>query len=236
MKHPNMLLSLVLAFATSRAFADSKHDRAALDRLDAAYKATGSLPAGPARTEQACKDAAQIRVAYDGLPTKKAPAGVSVDDQTWLGPAGTLNLQLLDLDKVCKAPDRKITILRDVKTADQVVASVDEFVRAVLDASKPRSVSAALKSFGATYKSMRPSGKGLCAHVAKLTSALASLKNAPPGTDAMKWQDAVSKLEGSVGELHGFVCGGHGADEEISGSLEQIHDHYYALILVLPPK
>jgi hypothetical protein len=229
-------LAVLLAAAPgSSAFAGAKQDRAALDRLDAAYKATSSLAAGPARTQQACKDAPQIRAAYDGLPTKKAPAGAPVDDETWLAPADQLSQQLDDLDKACKAPDHKITLLNQVRTADQVVGDVDELVRTVLDASKPRSVPAALKTFATTYRSMRPRGKSLCAQDGKLAKALASLKSPPAGADAARWQDALGKLSGSVDELHGFACGGHGADEEISGSLQQIHDRYYALILALPP-
>jgi hypothetical protein len=231
------LVVVALGALATCAFADSKKDHSALAQLDAAYQSTGKLAAGPQRTQQACTDAAQIKAAGDALPAKKPPAGSAVDADIWSRKIDGLGGALDYLTRACGSPDHKFMVIKAVITADQQAEIVDELVHEILDAAKPRAVPAGLKSFLATYAQMRPTGKQLCAQDTKLAKSLATLATPPSGADPTKWNDAYTKLSSNVDGLKGIVCGkAHVEEDEVSGTLEPMHDQYYALILALPPK
>jgi hypothetical protein len=224
--------------AGSPAGASTKKDQAALAQLDAAYQATGKLPAGADRTKQACADAAKLQTAAAAIPEKHAPAGAAVDDPTWYLAASHLGSTIEDLVAVCKTADHKLTHIGNrVETADEIVATIDGYMRAVLDASKPRDLPPAMKTFQATLKGMRAASKQVCAQHGKLAKLLPELATPPGKADPAKWQQANARVKSSLDELKQFACGKpRGADEEIAGSLNLVHDGYYELVLLVPPR
>jgi hypothetical protein len=231
------IVCVVSCVAGSPAGASGKKDQAALAQLDAAYQATGKLPAGADRTRQACADAVKLQSAAAAIPEKHAPVGAAVDDPTWYLTASQLGSKIEDLVAVCKAPDHKLTHIGNrVETADEIVAAIDGYMRAVLDASRPRDLPPAMKTFQATLKGMRAASKQVCAQHGKLTKLLPDLATPPARADAAKWQQVHARVKASLDELEQFACGKpRGADEEIAGSLNLVHDGYYQLVLLVPP-
>ncbi len=230
-----MRLALIaLCASASLAHADAKHDRQVIADLDAAYAPSAKL-AGADRTKQACSDAGKLQSAAAALPQKHAPAGAAVDDETWRSAANGLISELEDLVAVCKTPDHKLTHIGNrVETADQIVATVDGLVRTALDVAKQRALPPALKKLGKTLAAIQPASKQVCnqdKQLAKLATGLA----APAGADTAKWQAASAQLAHGIDELKQFACGSpRGADEEISGSLQVLHDAYMQLVLASP--
>ena len=223
--------------AVSNAAADAKKDHAALARLDAVYQPIAKFAADADRTRQACADAARLEAAVAALPTRHAPATAAVDDETWLQPAGELRSAIRDLVSACEAPDHRIKVLNDIITADHIVALVDGLVRTVLDASKPRDLSPAMKKFQTTMKTRYVGRKQLCSLNRKLVTLLPDLLPPPAQTNAEKWQHSYARMKQGVDEIKQFGCSGHrGADEEISGSWMVIYGGYYELVLLVPPR
>jgi hypothetical protein len=230
--------AVVALGAPAAAAAAGKKDQAAIAELEAAYQPTGKL-AGAARTQQACSDAAKLHAAADAVPHKHAPSGAPVDDTTWSDAVGDLAAVLGKLVEVCKAPDHKISIDlqgKKFETADQIVERVDLRVRTVIDRAKPRALPPAMKKFQSAMVATR-AGKQLCAQEGKLAKLVAELAAPPAGADAARWQPAAAALKAAVDEVKQFGCSTpRGADEEIAGALVGVHDHYYELVVLVPPR
>ena len=229
--------------AATPALASSKASAAkgakAVAALEATYRPTGALPAGPDRTRQACSDADKLQVASDAIP-EHVPSTAAIDDSTWGTRAISLDGAARRLVSVCKSADHKIAVdLKGTKfeTADDVVASFDESVRELVDAARPRVPPRAMKKFRTTMDKLRATTKQLCTQQRALTKLLAELAAPPAGADATKWHLAHARATSSLDELGQLSCSGQrAADEELAGSLAQIRAGYYELVLLLPPR
>ena len=232
-----IVLALGSALAPAIAAADPAGDRAALARFDAAYQVTAKQT-GAARAGQACQDAAKLVAAGGAFSSDTAPADAPVDDETWSSAAGGLVRSLDKLAEVCKAPDRKLHLLGgDTKTADQVVQELDGHVAAVLNAARPRALPAALHTAQAALTAIRASSKALCAQLPKLAKALAQCPKPPAGADAAAWKEAYQTTKNIAGDLKPAACGKHrAADEQIGSALQELHDSFYKLVLLVPPR
>jgi hypothetical protein len=224
---------LVIACAIGGpAVADPKKDRAAVAQLEAMYEPIGKLT-GADRVNRACGDAAKLRDASNAFSDEKAPAGAVVDDQGWARAARALEGALNALVAVCKAPDHKRKLLDEVETADQVVVTVDDDMRALFELVKPRTLPAGVKAFKASLATIRFPGKSFCAQIAKLTKQVGGLATPPPRADAARWQQAFTAVKTSA---LGLQCTQPAAaDEEIAGGLAGLHDELDALVLLVPP-
>jgi len=230
--------ALVLVLALARvAQADPAKDRAALGEFGAAYRATAAL-SGAARTDQACVDAAKLNAAGTAFSSETAPADAPVDNETWASAAGSLVVALHELTQVCKTPDRKLRLLGpDVKTADQVVAELDKAVQRVMNTARPRTLPAGLKAARAPIAAMRSSSKSICTQQPKLMKALAQVKQPPAGVAAPAWNELVQTVKNIADDLRPGACGKHrAADEQIGSALNELHDHFYELVLLVPPR
>ena len=66
---------------------------------------------------------------------------------------------------------------------------------------------------------------------------MAPIEVPPARSDAAKWQQGAAGLKSSLDEVKQFGCGTpRGADEEIAGALNELHDRYYELALLVPPR
>ncbi len=223
---------LAIACAFGPAAADPKQDRAAVAQLEAMYEPIGKL-SGADRVNRACSDAAKLRDASNAFSDEKAPAGAVVDDQGWARAARALEGALNALVAVCKAPDHKRKLLDEVETADQVVVTVDEDMRALFERVKPRTLPAGIKAFKATLAAIQFPSKSFCTHIAKLTRQVGGLAAPPPRADAAKWQQAFTAVKTSA---LGLQCTRPAAaDEEIASGLAGLHDQVDALVLLVPP-
>ncbi len=220
-----------LAATSSAAFADAKQDRAAVARLEAMYEPIGKLPAAD-RVNRACGDAAKLRDASQAFSDEKAPAGAVVDDPAWASAARALEGSLNTLVAVCKSPDRKRTLFDKVQTADETVAIVDQEMRALFDRAKPRALPAAVKKFKATLAATRFPSKSFCARIATLIKQSAALAAPPARAAAATWQPAAAAVQQSA---EGLACTKPpAADEQVASAFVELHDQFYALVLLVP--
>jgi hypothetical protein len=228
--------ALLLVFVQSRAAADSTKDRAELAQFEAAYQATANA-SGSARINQACADAAKLEATGDAFSHETAPADAPIDDETWASVAGSLGSALDDLVEVCKRPDRKRPLLgTNIETADDVVKALDEDVRAVLDAAKPRTLPHAMISARATLATMYASSKSLCAQRSQLAKALSQLARPPAGADAATWKQKYDTVR-NINDGLKSACGRHRDPDEVIGSaLVELHEGLFALVLLVPPR
>lgn len=224
--------------AAAEAKAAGNKDQAALARLEATYQPTAKL-AGAERTKQACADATKLQTAAEAaIPEGRVPSGAVVDNTTWLVLASRLMSKVEDLGSICKTPERKrMRFGKKLETADEIVTALDGYMRVALNASKPRDVPPAMKTFQTTFDGMRASSKQLCAQHKKLVALLPDLGKPPAKADTAMWQQVHAQLKASVEEVNKFGCGAkRGADEEIAGALSQVHDRYYDLVVLVPPR
>jgi hypothetical protein len=229
------IVALALALVPQVAHADPAKDRAALTDFATAYQATAKL-GGAERTNQACLDAAKLKAAGSAFSWEAAPANAPVDDSTWSNTTGGLAGSLQQLVEVCKAPDRKLRVLTDVKTADQVVMQLDKNVKQVLNAASPRALSPGLKAAQAAIAAMLESSSAICAQQPKLMKALAQCRTPPAGVAAAAWNERYRSVKNIADDLRPGACGKHRvADEQIGSSLMELHDGFYQLILLVPP-
>lgn len=226
------LFALVIVCAVGGlAIGDAKQDRAAVARLEAMYEPIGKLT-GADRVNRACGDATSLRDASRAFSDEKAPAGAIVDDQGWARAARALEGSLNALVAVCKAPDRKRKLLDEVQTADQVVVTVDDNMRALFELMKSRTLPAAVKKFKATLATTRFPSKSFCARVATLTKQAGGLATPPGRADAARWQQAAAAVKSSVESLK---CTKPAAeDEQIASGLVELHEQFYALVVLVP--
>lgn len=228
-------LAVALA-ALPEAHADAAKDRAALTAFEAAYQPTARL-SGAARTNQACQDAAKLTAART-FSSDTAPAGAAVDGDTWSSAAHALGRALDDLTEVCKRADRKLPLLgTQVITADEVVQQLDDDVRAVVEAGKPRALSPAMKKAQAAIAAIRASSKSLCSQLPKLSRALGEAAAPPSGVAAAAWKEPHRTVKNIADDLRQSACGKHrAADEQIGSALMELHDDFYKLVLLVPPR
>jgi hypothetical protein len=226
------LLVLVPAIAT----ADPAKDRAALARFEATYQATAKA-SGTARVTQACTDANNLYTTGHAFSPDTAPADAPVDDPTWSDAAGLVERALADLVEVCKRPDHKRPMLgSDVQTADDVVKTLDKDVQVLLDTAKPRALPAAITPARTALAAMTLSDKSLCTNQRKLATALVPLAQAPAGADAAAWKKQFDMVKGINDGVKSGACGRHReADEQIVSGLNDLHDNFFALVLLVPP-
>ncbi|HEU4734674.1 MAG TPA: hypothetical protein VFT22_42575 [Kofleriaceae bacterium] len=227
----------VVTLRPAIASADPAKDRAALAEFEAAYRATAAL-SGPARINQACADAAKLSAAGSAFSSETPPADAPVDEVIWSRVAGWLAGALDDLVKVCKAPDRKLPMLgTEVKTVDQVVKALDDDVQQVLNSARPRTLPPAMKAAQAAIAAMLASMRAICTEQPKLMKALAKLARPPAGVPAAAWKEPYQTVKNIAADLKPGACGRHrGADEQIGSALSELHDDFYALVLLVPPR
>jgi hypothetical protein len=210
---------------------DAKADRAAVAELEVIYAPAGKL-AGAARVDRACTDAPKLREASQGLSDEKAPAGASVGDAGWGKAVRALQGGLNALVSVCKAPDRKRKLIDEVQTAEQVVGTVDEEMRALFELVKKRTLPAPLKTFQATLAATKFPSKAFCGQIAKLTKQAGALATPPEHADAAKWQQTFASVKSSV---EGLKCTKPpAADEQIGSALDGLQDQVTSLVLLVP--
>lgn len=231
-----LVISLVWLVASLPARADTRKDTAAIARLGAAAQPVFALT-GTARTDRACSDIGELQAAVAALP-HKAPTRSVVDDETWRTAVDGLALSAENLAGICKTPDRRVKHLGGkVDTAEAVVAEIEESVRLVEEQARPRDLPPVLQTFKRTFASMRASSKQLCVRQARLAKLSRALATPPAQADAEHWKRVHAALATNLDELSQFACGSpRGADEEIAGALHQIHDNYYQLALLVPPR
>jgi hypothetical protein len=231
-----VLFVLASAVATV-ASADPATDRAALTQFEAAYQATAKL-SGAARTNQACLDAAKLDTAGSAFSSDTAPADAPVDDAAWASAAGGLAGSLEKLAEVCKTPDRKLRLLGpNFKTADQVVQELDNHVSFVLNSARPRTLSPAMKTAQAAISAMLASSKSICSQLPKLAKALGQCPKPPTGVAAAAWKEPYQTVKNIADDLKPAACGRHrAADEQIGSALSDLHDNFYKLVLLVPPR
>jgi hypothetical protein len=224
-------LAILCACATS-VHADARRARTALDKLDALYAPTGKL-AGAPRVTAACADAAKLYEAQLAIPDATPPTGSVVDAETWGSADHVLGRTLHSLVDACKAPDHKLTILNKVQTADELVVTVDDRLRTLVDLGKPRTLPPSLAKFRATLAATKFPSKAFCSQIAALTKQVAGLTTPPATADAAKWQAALAAVKTDVDSLK---CTKPAApDEEIGGAFDDLRVKLAALVLLVPP-
>lgn len=229
-----LFVGLTLA---ATAAADPIADRAALTQFETAYQPTATASAS-GRTSQACSDALKLHDAGKAFSHDSAPADAPVDDVTWNQVAGGLGQSLDDLVKVCQAPDRKLHLLGSkFQTAEDVVKELDDSVHAVLDAAKPRLLPSALVSAQVALRGMSSSPTTICKQQAKLARALSGVIKPPPGVVATTWKDAYGQVKALSAAIGGMTCSKPLSPDEVIGStLGALHDSFYRLVLLVPPR
>lgn len=208
----------------------------AVAQLEATYR---PLASGADRTRRACADVTKLRAAVAGLP-RAVPSGAPVDDDAWHAAVGTMGLAVENLASACRAPDLKVRhIGGQVETADDCLASVDRDVEQVIDQTKPRNLVPAMKRFQTTLKALlkSPASKQVCKQRDELARLLADLEATPPHANTQKWEQAHGLAARNLDQMKRSRCSGQrGADEEFADALTQVHDGYYQLVLLFPPR
>lgn len=236
-----LAIALVLVLARADGAAEPAHDpakdRAALTRFEAAYQPIAKR-SGAARTDLACAEAAQLSTAGAAFSHATAPQDASVDDAAWSNAAGGLGISLDELIKVCKAPDRKLPLLGSkFKTADQVVQELDESVQEVVNSARPRALPPAMKTAQAAIAEILASSRSRCTQLPRLSKALAGCPKPPAGADAAAWKELHRTVKNIADDLRPAACGKHRvADEQIGSALQELHDSFYKLVLLVPPR
>jgi hypothetical protein len=207
-------------------------------QLEAAYRPIAKIN-GPDRARRACADRDKLRTAVSALP-KAAPAGSPIDGDAWHTSVGGLALAVENFAAACQAPDLKVHhISGEVETADACLSRVDEEVQIVLDAARPRDLLPAMKRFQAALQRVvrEPGSKQLCARRDELAKLLAGLVESPPRADTQKWEQAHARAARNLDQIKANRCRGHrGAEVELADAITQVHDGFYQLVLLLPPR
>jgi hypothetical protein len=211
--------------------ANAKSARTAIDNLEAEYAPIGKL-AGAARVTAACADAAKLYALSKTIPDATPPTGSVVDAESWGSAKHGAGNRLDDLVEVCKAPDHKLTIINKTETADQIVASVDERVRHLIDLGKSRTLPPAVALLRTTFAATKFPSKAFCSQIAKLTKQAGDLAT-PDKADATKWTSAVGTVKGTLANLKCKLPAD--ADEQIGSSFDNLREELAALLLVIPP-
>lgn len=211
----------------------------AVAQLEAAFRPIAQIAAGPDRTRRACADREKLRAAVQALP-KAAPTGAAVDGDVWHASAGSLGLAVENLVAACLAPDLKVHhISGEVETADACLTHVDAALQGVLDEARPRDLLPAMKRFQATLARVLrdPKRKQLCPRRDELARLASGLAASPPHTNTEKWEQAHARVIRNLDQIKRNRCHGRrGAEVELADSVNQVHDGFYQLVLLLPPR
>jgi hypothetical protein len=216
--------------------APAKGRSAGVAELDATYRPLGA-PGAPDRARRACAVGDKLRAAVAGLP-RAAPAGAAVDDDAWRAAVSGLGLAVSNLIAACRSPDLKVHhISGKTESADDCLAAVDGEVQAVIDQAKPRDLPPAIKRFGAALQPLlRPGSKPTCKRLDELARLASGLADSPPHTDTQRWEQALGGLVRSLDQMKAGACGARGSQVEAADAVTHVHDGFYQLVLVLPPR
>jgi hypothetical protein len=210
--------------------------RAAVAELEATYRPL-ALRGALDRTRRACAAGPRLRAAAAALP-RVVPAGAAVDDDAWRAAVSGLGLAVENLIAACRSPDLKVHhISGNVESADDCLAAVDDEVGIVLDQARLRDLPPSMKRFQAALQPLlRPRGKPTCKQVAELARLASGLADSPPRTDAQRWDQARGVMISSLDQLKASRCGPRGSEAEATDALTHVHDGFYQLVLLLPPR
>jgi hypothetical protein len=233
-----LVLALACLGASPAGAAPRGKPEPAVAQLEAAYAPIRAAAAAD-RVRRACADAGKLRAAAAGLP-KAPPAGAAIDDEVWRAAADGLGLAVEKLVAACQAPDLKVKMITGkVETAEQRLARVDEELRGVLAAAGPRDLPPAMKRFATTFVALRAElrGKRACALRDELAKLLAGLEIPPPRADTQQWEQAHALVERNLAAIQRHRCrGARGPDEELADAIAQVHDGFYQLVVLVPPR
>ena len=124
-----------------------------------------------------------------------------------------------------------------VESADECLAAVDGEVQAVLDQARPRDLPPAMKRFQAALQPLlRPRDKPTCKRLDELARLASGLADSPPHTDTQRWEQALGALTSSLDQAKASRCGSRGSEVEAADALTHVHDGFYQLVLLLPPR
>ena len=207
-------------------------------QLEAAYRPVAQI-LGPDRARRACAERAKLRAAVAALP-KAVPAGAAIDDDAWRTAVGSLALAVENFAAACQSPDLKVHhISGEVETAEDCLGHVDTEVQIVLDQTKPRDLLPAMKRFQTTLVRVvrEPGSKQLCTRRDELAKLAAGLTESPPRTDTQKWEQAHTRIAHNLDQIKASRCRGkRGSEVELADAINQIHNGFYQLVLLLPPR
>jgi hypothetical protein len=226
-----MKVAVVLALSASVAVAGPSSN--AVAQLGDVYRPLAQLPAA-VRVQRACADVDKLKAAIVALP-KHVPADVPLDDRSWSLVVG-ISLGINTFQSACQAPGQKLFdgVTGKSRTADELWPASASQIEHVLDAGRPRDVPPAIKRARTTLDGAMGK-RSPCTHASDLAKQMAALGDAPAGADAAQWQAAVQAVQKDSAEL-GDACKPHGADEDRASALEDMHDRFYDLVLLLPPR
>lgn len=244
MMRPRTLLAVAAALgylacasdAPARPAPAAKSRSAGVAELDATYRPLGA-PGAPDRARRACAVGDKLRAAVAGLP-RAVPAGAAVDDDTWRATVSGLGLAVSNLIAACRSPDLKVHhISGKTESADECLAAVDGEVQAVLDQARPRDLPPAMKRFQAALQPLlRPGTRPACKRLDELARLASGLADSPPHTDTQRWEQALGALTSSLDQGKASRCGSRGSEVEAADAMTHVHDGFYQLVLLLPPR
>jgi len=225
-----MVITLVCGCAT---YAHAESPRKAIDKLEAEYAPIGTLT-GPARVTAACADATTLYALSKTVSDTTIPKGSVVDLESWGSAKRGVGSRLEDLVEVCKAADHKLTVINKTETADQITASVDERVRALVNLGKARTLPPALAKLRTTFAATKFPSKPFCSHIQTMTKQVDAIATAPDHTDAASWAAAVSAVKTTLANLQCRTPAV--ADEEAGSAFDNLREQLTALAVTIPPR
>jgi hypothetical protein len=228
---------LLVALLVGSAFAGpGKPDP--ITQLGAVYRSI--TDAGPDQVKQACASIDPLIAAAAPI-SKQVPKGAAVDNEIWRGAVESVQLGLESIANACKSPTfehHNATTNRD-EYAPDLWPEISHNVMMLLEYAKPRALPAAFARFHAAIERARGNGKpaALCRAAQDGVKQVATLGHSVNDLDPDRWQHATDDLEAALKELEGFTCGRQpGTPDEIAGAQKPLHDAYYLLVVLVPPK
>jgi len=172
------------------------------------------------------------------LPTG-APVGAAIDDDAWHSVVSGLAGIVESLIAACRSPDHKIHhISGQIETAESCLAELDGEVQSVVNGAKARDLLPAMKRFQRTLQSSlsQPKSKQACKHIDELSKLLPELESSQ-STSTQQWQQAHAEIARNLDQLKTNRCHGpQGSEVEFVDALTHVHDGFYKLVLLLPPR
>jgi hypothetical protein len=152
----------------------------------------------------------------------------------------SLGLAVENLVASCQAPDQKLRrISGKIESAAEHLVLVEQDLEAVLNAARPRDLLPAMKRFRTTLERLlRAPAKQTCKRRDELAKLLSGLVVSPPHTNTQAWEQAHAQIARNLDDIKQGRCGKRrgGAIEELAGTLDQVHEAFYQLVLQLPPR
>jgi formate dehydrogenase assembly factor FdhD len=94
-----------------------------------------------------------------------------------------------------------------------------------------------MKTAQAAISAILASSTSFCAQQPKLVKALAQSAKPPTGVAAAAWKEPYRTVKNIAEDLRPAVCGRHrAADEQIGSAFQELHDNFYKLVLLVPPR